>query len=89
MRWHRKALMPVPGEDSRLTKEKAAWASESRCLKWWVEGRAGVNQYPNHLTTRGGWKRCPSNSMGAVEGGVFGLGVRQWMSLSSLKLHLI
>ena len=27
MRWQRKALTPAPGEDRRLTKEKALWAS--------------------------------------------------------------
>jgi len=78
--WHRKGLTPAPGEERRLTKEKMAWASESLCLKWWVVVRAGVNQYPNHLTTREGLKRWPSNSIGAVEGGVLWPGVRQWIS---------
>jgi len=80
MRWQRKGLIPAPREDRHLTKEKTAWARESLCLKWWVEVRAGVNQYPNHLTTWEGWKKCPSSSMGAIEGGVLWLGVRQWIS---------
>jgi len=42
--------------------------------------RAGVNQYSSHLTTLEGWKSRPSSSIGAVEGGVLWLGVRQWMS---------
>jgi len=42
MRWHRKGLMPGPGEeDRRLTMEKLAWARESLFLKWWVVVRAG------------------------------------------------
>jgi len=57
-----------------------AWATESLGLKWWVEVKAGVNQYPSHLTTREGWKRCPSNSKGAVQLWVPWLRVRQWMS---------
>ena len=77
MRWHRKGLIPAPGEDRTLTKEKTAWARESLCLKWWVAVRAGVNQYPSHLTTREGWKSCPSSSMGVVEEGVLWPGVRQ------------
>jgi len=81
MRWQRKGLTPAPGEDWRLTKEKMAWARDSLCLKWWVVLRVGVNQYPSHLTTLEGWKREPSSSMGAVEGGVLWLGVCQWMSL--------
>jgi len=32
MRWQRKGLTPAPGEESRLTKEKMAWANESLCL---------------------------------------------------------
>jgi len=80
MRWHRKGLTPAPGEDKRLTKEKIAWAKESLCLKWWVVLRAGVNQYPSHLTTLDGWKRWPSRSIGAIERGDLWLGVRQWMS---------
>jgi len=80
IRWHRKSLTPAPGEDRRLTKEKIAWAKDSQCLKWWVVLRAGVNQYPSHLTTLESWKRCPSSSMGAIEGGDLRLGVRQWMS---------
>jgi len=51
--------MPAPGEDRRLTKEKTAWARESLCLKWWVKMRAGVNQYPSHLTTGKGGKTDP------------------------------
>jgi len=80
MRWQRKGLMPPPGEDRHLTKEKTAWARESLCLKWWVEVRAGVNQYPSHLMRWEGWKNCPPSSIGAVEGGVLWLRVRQWMS---------
>ena len=80
MRWHRKGLMPAPEEDRRLTKEKIACGKDSRCLKWWVALRAGVNQYPSHLTTLEGWKRWPSSSMGAIQGGDLWLGVRQWMS---------
>jgi len=80
MRWHKKGLTPAPEEDRRLTKENIPWARDSLCLKWWVVLRAGVNQYPSHLTTLEGWKRCPSRSMGAIEGVDLGLGVRQWMS---------
>jgi len=80
IRWQRKGLMPAPGEERRLTNEKMAWARESLCLKWWVEVRAGVNQYPSHLTMWDGWKNSPSSSIGAVEGGVLWLEVRQWMS---------
>jgi len=72
--------MPAPGEERRFTKEKAAWPSESLCLKWWVGVRAGESQYPSHLVTREGWKRCPSSSMGADAWGVLWLGVRQCMS---------
>jgi len=77
MQWHSKRLTPAPGEDRRLTKEKMAWAKDRLCLKWWVEVRAGVNQYPSHLMTLEGWKRRPSSSIGAVEGGVLLLEVRQ------------
>jgi len=42
--------------------------------------KEGVNQYPSHLTTWEGRKRWPSSSIGAFEGGVLWLGVRQWMS---------
>jgi len=80
MRWHRKGVTPAPGEDRRLTKERIAWAKDSLCLKCWVVLRVGVNQYPSHLTTLEGWKRWPSNSMGAVEGGDLWLVVRQWRS---------
>ena len=80
MRWHRKGLTPAPGQDKRLTKEKIAWAKASLCLKWWVVLRAGVNQYPSHLTTLDGWKRWPSRSMGANDGGDLWLRVRQSMS---------
>jgi len=73
MRWHRKGLTPAPGEDRRLTKEKIACVRDSLYLKWWVVLRAGVNQYPGHLTTWEGWKRWPSSSMRAIEGGIFGL----------------
>ena len=44
MRGHKKGRTPAPGEQSRLTKEKTAWAKDSLCLKWWVGERAGVNQ---------------------------------------------
>ena len=37
-----------------MTKEKTAWAKESLYLKWCVGERAGVNQYPSHLTTSEG-----------------------------------
>jgi len=80
MWWHRKGLTPAPGEDRRLTKEKIAWAKDSLCLKWGVVLRAGVNPYPSHLTTLEGWKRWPSSSMEAIEGGDLWLGVHQWMS---------
>ena len=80
MRWQRKGLTPAAGEDRRLTKEKMAWTKDSLCLKWWVVLRVGVNQYPSHLTTLEGWKRWPSSSMGAIEGGDLWLGVHQWMS---------
>jgi len=30
--------------------------------------KAGVQQYPNHLTTKKGWKRSPSNSIGGYQG---------------------
>jgi len=73
MLWHRKGLPPAPGEDGCLTKEKIAWARDSLCLKWWEVLRAGVNQYPSDLTTLEGWRRWPSSSMGATEGGTFGL----------------
>jgi len=56
MRWYRKGLTPTPRDIRRLIMEKIAWAGESLCLKWWVEVRKGVNQYPNHLTTWEGWK---------------------------------
>jgi len=61
-------------------KEKIAWARDTLWLKWWVEVRAGVNQYSSHLTTPEGWKRWSSSSIGAVDGGVLWLGVRQWIS---------
>jgi len=62
--------MPAPGEERPLTKEKTAWARDTRCLKWWVVERAGVNQYPRHLSAPEGWKRWFSSSIGVVEGGV-------------------
>jgi len=74
MRWQGKGVTPAPGEDMRLTKEKIAWARDSLSLKWWVVERAGVNQYPSHLTTWEGWKRWPSSSKRAFEGGVLWLG---------------
>jgi len=80
MRWQKKGLTPAPGEDRRLTKEKMAWAKDSLCLKWWEVLGAGVNQYPSHLTTLEGWKRWPSCSRGAIEGGDLSLGVPQWRS---------
>ena len=76
MLWHRKGRTPAPGKEKHLTKEKIAWARDSLCLKWCVEVRTGVNQYPSHLTTPEGWKRCSSSSIGAVEGGVLWLRVR-------------
>jgi len=39
-----------------------------------------VNLYPSHLTTFEGWKRWPPSSIGAVEGGVLWLAVRQLIS---------
>ena len=63
-----------------MTEEKTAWARDSLCLKWCVDVRAEVNQYPSHLTTLEGWNRCPSSSIGAVEGGVLWLRVCQWIS---------
>jgi len=80
IRWQRKALTPAPRKERHLTKQKIPWARDSLCLKWWVEVRAGVNQYPSHLTTLEGWQRWPSSSIGAAEGGVFWLAVRQWIS---------
>jgi len=80
IRWHRKGLTPTPGEDRRLTKEKIACAQDSLCLKWWVVLRAGVNQYLSHLTTLESWKRWPSSSIEAIQGGDIWLGVRQWLS---------
>ena len=77
MRWHRKGRTLAPGGERCLTKEKIAWARDSRCLKWCVDVRAGVNQYPSHPTTPEGWKRLSSSSIGAVEGWVLWLGVRQ------------
>jgi len=44
IRWHRNGLTPPPGEDRCLTKEKAAWANKSLCLKWWAEVRVGDSQ---------------------------------------------
>jgi len=80
IQWQRKGLAPAPREQRRLTKEKIAWARDSLCLKWCVEVRVGVNQYPSHMTTLEGWKWWPSSSTGAVEGGVLWLRVRQWIS---------
>ena len=68
MRWHRKGRTPAPGEERCLTKQKMAWARDSLCLKWCVGERAGVNQYPSHLTTPEGWKSWPASSMEAVTG---------------------
>ena len=79
-RWQKNGLTPAPGEDRRLTKEKMAWARDNLCMKWWVVVRAAVNLYPSHFTIFEGWKRWPSSAIGAVEGGVLWLGVRQWMS---------
>jgi len=80
MRWHRKGRTPAPGEERGLMKEKMAWARYSLCLKWCVEVRAGVNQYPSHLMTLERWKRWPFSSIEAVERGVLWLGVGQWIS---------
>ena len=80
MQRHREGLTPAPGEDRRLTKEKMAWVKDNMCLKWCVVLRAGVNQYPSHLTTLEGWNRWPSSPMRAIEGGDLCLGVRQWIS---------
>jgi len=80
MRWQDKSLIPAYGEDTRLMKEKTAWARESLCLKWWEMVGVRVNEYPSHLATWEGWKSCPSSSMGAVEREVIWLGVCQWMS---------
>ena len=44
MRWLRKGLTPAPGEESLLTKEKLAWASETLWAKWWWELSAGESQ---------------------------------------------
>jgi len=43
IQWQRKGLMPAPGENRRLTREKIPWARDSLCLRWWVEVRVGVN----------------------------------------------
>ena len=51
IRWHRQGLTPAYGKDRRLTKDKMARARESLCLKLGVQVRAGVNQYPSHVTT--------------------------------------
>ena len=44
MRWLRKGLTPAPGEESLLTKEKLAWASETLWAKWCWEFSAGESQ---------------------------------------------
>jgi len=80
MQLHRKGRIPGPREERRFSKEKMVWARDSLCLKWWVEERAGVNQYPRNLITLEGWKRWPPSLMGAVEGEFLWLGVRQWIS---------
>src|ERR1700712_3649632 len=80
MRWLRKGRTPAPGDESLLAKENAALARDRRWWKWWLILREGENQYPSHLTTCLGRKSWPSRAMGAWEGGVLWLGVRQWIS---------
>jgi len=75
-----RGLTPTPSQRRRWMKEKAAWASESRYVKWWVEFRERVSQYPSHLTTREAEKRGPSSSIGAAEWADRWLGVHQWIS---------
>ena len=44
IRWLRKGLTPAQGEESLLTKEKLAWASETLWKKWCWELSAGESQ---------------------------------------------
>jgi len=48
--WHRYGARPAPGGLRRLMRVKAPWARASRREKWVKESRAGVNQYPSHLS---------------------------------------
>lgn len=80
MRCLRNSLTPASGEDRCLTKEKAAWASQSVCLKWWVELKAGVSQSLSQLKTREEWKSQAMSLMAVIVREDCGLRVRQCMS---------
>jgi len=59
---------PFPGGESLLIVSKAPWARDSLLLKWALEERGGVNQYPSHLTVSLGEKYRLSNRTPAIEG---------------------
>ena len=48
---------------------KAPWLRASLLLKWALEERGGVNQYPSHLTVSLGEKYKSSKQTPAVQGG--------------------
>ena len=57
--WHRYGAKPAPGGLRRLMRAKAPWARASRREKWAEESRAGVNQYPSHLSESRGRSGSP------------------------------
>jgi len=67
--WQRYGGRPFPGRESLLLMSKGPWARDSLLLKWALEERGGVNQYPSHLTVSLGGKYRSSNRTPAVEGG--------------------
>jgi len=54
--WQRYGGRPFPGGESLLIVSKAPWARDSLLLKWALEERGGVNQYPSQLTVSLGEK---------------------------------
>jgi len=48
--YHRYGARPAPGGLRRLMSAKAPWTRANRPEKWAEESRAGVNQYPCHLS---------------------------------------
>jgi len=67
--WQRYGGRSFPGGESLLILLKALWARASLLLKWALEERGGVSQYPSHLTVSLGEKYRSSNRTPAVEGG--------------------
>ena len=57
--WHRYGARPAPGGLRPQMRAKAPWVKATRREKWAEEARAGVNQYPSHLSESPGPNTSP------------------------------